>query len=117
MTVPVTGKVTFDHGPCPAEGTIAFSPISVDEGLPRRPGTAQFGKDGIFHATSFRNGDGLVPGRYRAIVSCWMGEPNNDDPSSYEKMNYIPRSYKPQEFVVDRSAGAVEIAIDIPPKK
>ena len=116
-TVPVSGKVTFNNGPCPAPGTIAFSPISVEEGLPRRPGTAEFKQDGEFDATSFRPGDGLLPGKYRVMISCWSGEPTNSDPSSYERLNCIPRDYQPEEIVVDRSADVVEVNIDVPRKK
>lgn len=116
-TIPVSGKVTFNNGPCPASGTIAFSPISVEEGLPRRPGTAEFTQDGEFHATSFRPGDGLLPGVYRVMISCWSGEPTNTDPSSYERLNCVPRGYKPEEIVVERSADAVEVNIDVPRKK
>jgi hypothetical protein len=116
-TIPVYGRITFDGGPCPAEGTIAFSPISVEEGVPRRPGTAEFKQDGKFQATSFRPGDGLLPGTYRALISCWTGEPSNKDPSSYERLNCVPRDYIPEEIVVDRSAEEIEITIDVPPKK
>ena len=116
-TVPVNGKITFNGGPCPAEGTIAFSPVSVEEGLPRRPGTAEFKQDGEFHATSFRPGDGLLPGTYRVLISCWTGEPSNNDPSSYERLNCVPRDYKPEEIIVERSAEDVEIVINVPPKK
>jgi hypothetical protein len=116
-TVPVSGRVTFSHGPCPAVGSIAFSPISTGEGMPRRPGTATFAADGVFQATSFKSGDGLLPGRYRAIVSCWTGEPTSADLSSFERFNSVPRNYQPQEFVVESGAKSLELAIDVPLKK
>lgn len=117
MTVPVSGQITFDGGPCPADGTIVFSPVAVEESMPRRPGTAPFLQDGAFAVTSFRDGDGLIPGRYRPIVSCWMGEPHHDDPGSYERLNYVPGSYKPDEIVVGRSDGEVKVKLNVPKKK
>jgi hypothetical protein len=117
MTVPVSGKVTFGHGPCPAAGSIAFAPVATSEGVARRPATATFSTDGKFQATSFKSGDGLLPGRYRVMVSCWTGEPTNSDPSSFERFNSVPRNYQPQEIVVEPGAKAMELAIDVPLKK
>jgi hypothetical protein len=116
MTVPVSGRITFAGSACPAEGTIVFSPVAVEKGLPRRPGTARFQQDGEFTVTSFREGDGLIPGRYRPIISCWKGEPRNDDPSSFERLNYVPSSYKADEVVVSRTEGAVVVKLDVPKK-
>jgi hypothetical protein len=116
-TIRVKGKVTFAGGPCPAGGTIAFSPVKVEAGTPRRPGTAEFLTDGEFEATSFSPGDGLLPGRYRAIISCWKGEPSNKDPGSFERLNNIPRDYQPVEFDVDNSATVVDLTLDVPLKK
>jgi len=114
--IPVSGKVTYAGGPVPTEGTISFSPISVEEGLPRRPGRARFQEDGLFEATSFKEGDGLIPGRYAAMISMWMGQPVSEDPSSFERLNYVPKTYRP-EVVVERTADSVEVNFDVPKKK
>ena len=116
LTVPVSGHITFGGSACPADGTIVFSPVAVEKGLPRRPGTAQFGSDGAFTVTSFREGDGLIPGRYRPIVSCWKGEPRNDDPSSFERLNYVPKNYKAEEVNVAPSDKTVMVSLDVPKK-
>ena len=116
MTVPVAGRITFGGGACPAEGTIVFSPVAVEKGLPRRPGTAKFNQDGAFTVTSFREGDGLVPGHYRPIVSCWKGEPKNDDPSSFERLNYVPSNYKAEEVVVAAAGNPIIVTLDVPKK-
>lgn len=116
ITVPVSGHITFGGGACPAEGTIVFSPIAVEKGLPRRPGTARFQPDGAFTVTSFHEGDGLIPGHYRPIVSCWKGEPRNEDPSSFERLNNVPSNYKPEEVVVAPSDNAVVVKLDVPKK-
>jgi hypothetical protein len=116
ITVPVSGYITFGGGACPAEGTIVFSPVAVEKGLPRRPGTAEFRLDGAFTVTSFREGDGLIPGRYQPIVSCWKGEPRNDDPSSFERLNYVPKNYKAEEVNVVQSDNAAVVKLDVPKK-
>jgi hypothetical protein len=113
--VPVSGKVTYAGGPPPAAGTISFSPVTVEEGFPRRPGQASFQTDGTFEATSFKNGDGLFPGTYTALISCWMGQPISEDPSSFERLNYVPQTYRP-EVVVKRDDESVEVNFDIPKK-
>jgi hypothetical protein len=117
VTIPVSGRVTFGGGACPAEGTIVFSPVAVEKGLTRRPGTARFPQDGGFTVTSFREGDGLIPGRYRPIINCWKGEPRNEDPSSFDRLNYVPANYKADEIVVTRSDARVEVNVDVPKKK
>jgi hypothetical protein len=116
ITVPVSGHIAFGGGACPAEGTIVFSPIAVEKGLPRRPGTAKFQQDGAFTVTSFREGDGLIPGHYRPIVNCWKGEPRNDDPSSFERLNYVPMNYKASDIVVSAEDKSVIVALDVPKK-
>jgi hypothetical protein len=116
LTVPVSGRITFGGGACPAEGTIVFSPVAVEKSLPRRPGTARFQQDGAFTVTSFREGDGLIPGRYHPMISCWKGEPRNDDPSSFERLNNVPSNFKADEVVVSRSDAAIEVNVDVPKK-
>lgn len=116
MVVPVSGKVTFAGGPCPKPGTITFSPTAVAEGFPRRPGTAAFKEDGVFVATSFTEGDGLVPGVYTASITCWNGKPSGDDPGSFERLNLAPADYQP-EVTVDANGDVVELTFDVPPKK
>jgi hypothetical protein len=116
MTVPVSGHITFGGGTCPAEGTIVFSPLAVEKGLPRRPGIAKFQQDGSFTVTSFREGDGLIPGHYRPIVNCWKGEPHNDDPSSFERLNYVPSNYKAAEIVVSPADKTLMVTLDVPKK-
>jgi hypothetical protein len=117
QTIPVSGQVTFNGGPCPAEGTIAFSPVATEGGAPRRPATARFGRDGQFSVTSFEEGDGLLPGRYVPIITCWLGQPSNDDPTSYERLNAVPSDYKPGEIVVDRTNKSLTVQFNVPKKK
>jgi hypothetical protein len=113
-TIPVSGKVTFVGGPPPKNGTIIFTPIKVDEGLPSRPGRAQFDKDGAFTATSFQQGDGLLPGTYHANISCWKGNPDSNDPSSFERLNYVPKDFRPEPITVAADADQVNVEINVP---
>jgi hypothetical protein len=115
--VPVRGKITFNGGPPPAVGTVSFTPISVDPGLPNRPGRAAFDKEGNFQVTSFKENDGLIPGKYHPQVSCWMGAPSSNDPSSFDRLNYVPKTFQPEPIVVNASDGPVEIVINVPKKK
>jgi hypothetical protein len=116
--VPVSGKVTFEGGPPPANGTISFVPITVAEGMPRRPGTAAFGTDGNFSVTSFKKDDGLIPGSYSARVECWKGNPaTSSDPNAFEKLSLVPKDFAPPPVVVEAKSGKVEVVIDVPLKK
>ena len=54
----------------PARECSSLSAQSADA-VTVRPGWACFAVDGTFHATSFNEGDGLFPGRYRVAVRCW----------------------------------------------
>ena len=81
--VPVAGRVTLDGGGWPKSGRLTFLPAgessshaSAGGPRPTRPGFAEFGKDGRFVAQTRRPGDGLMPGRYRVGVSCWLEEPD-----------------------------------------
>jgi hypothetical protein len=117
LTVPVRGKVTFSGQAPPAAGSIVFNPLSTEDGMPRRPGRAQFDEQGNFQATSFKEHDGLVPGVYQPVISCWKGMPSGDDPSSYERLNHVPIDFQATELRVEKGKSQVEANYDVPPKK
>jgi hypothetical protein len=73
--VPVEGKVTYGGGIWPRAGMLYFTPVEPAVGFPNRPAWAEFAADGSFRATSFKPGDGLVPGRYQVAVECWDAPP------------------------------------------
>jgi hypothetical protein len=116
-TVPVRGTVTFAGGLPPKPGSIAFAPIEVTEGLPHRPGVANFSTNGEFEVTSYRENDGLIPGTYQPSVDCWLQNPNPSDPSTFERFNAVPKGFNPPPITVDAEASVVEVVIDIPPKQ
>lgn len=108
--VPVRGVVTFDGGPCPATGSLRFLAVEAKEGLPRRPGRATFDKDGRFTVTSFREGDGLVPGSYRVQIECWQVEPVQGTPG----ISYIADGYEAPDLTVSAEAQELTQDYDVP---
>jgi hypothetical protein len=110
-TVKVEGKITFNGQPPPAAGKITFAPLEMSGGVQSRPGTAEFDTDGSFKVTTFKAGDGLIPGRYRANINCWRGKPTLETRLS---ANYVPPTFHP-EVAIDQGAGEpVQVAIDVP---
>ena len=116
-TIPVTGKITFDGGPCPAQGNVSFSPIEVAPGLPRRPGSASFDTDGQYAARSFKPGDGLVPGRYKVLISCYRGQPDASNAKAFREASYVAEGFGFPELVVDADSGPISKDFDVPMKK
>jgi hypothetical protein len=76
-TVPLQGKVTWQGKPL-TDGTVTFSPVKVAAGLPNRPASGELGPDGVYRLSSFRRGDGLLPGEYRVTVRSLLQWPNPD---------------------------------------
>ena len=89
-TVPVCGRVTLDGGQWPVGGRIYFTTAEAAEGLPSRPGRADFDRSGHFKATTWHSGDGLMPGRYKVHLECWKTPPEIDKP--------MPESYVPPKY-------------------
>ncbi|MEX2168084.1 MAG: hypothetical protein WD851_02135 [Pirellulales bacterium] len=92
-----------------------FSPIATEEGVPRHPGTAQAGRAALGHFVPRRRRPSAGPlSSNRQLLE---GKSSNADPSSFERLNYIPRGYEPSEIVVAPTAERVEVALDVPKKK
>ena len=113
--VKVKGKVTFGGGPWPAEGTLYFHPVDPAEGMPERPARADFDTEGNFTVTSFEDGDGLVPGKYKVIVECWESAPMMGKPVK----SYVPKRYQTSgtsdlEVVIESGSGTQTITRDVP---
>lgn len=114
-TVRVKGRVTLGGGEWPAAGMIIFTPLEAAEGFPRRPGRAFFDRKGRFTVTTFSEGDGLIPGKYRAAVHC--GEPVNDMDArakSYVPANYQSPARSGLELTVPPGSGTLNVEYDIP---
>jgi hypothetical protein len=67
-------------------------PLEPAAGLPRRPATASFSADGQFGApTSWQEGDGVVPGKYKVYVMCWKVPPTSTGPPP---VSYVAPKYQ-----------------------
>ncbi len=89
-TVPVRGRVTYNGGAWPGEGTIYFLPEKPAEGHTHHPGMAPFGPDGSFRVRTFTAGDGLAPGTYVVRIECWKVPPTMGGPPAE---SYLPPDY------------------------
>lgn len=116
--VPVSGTVTFDGQPCPAEGKVGFVPLKSAEGLPRRQGSGTFDLEGRYSVGSFKPGDGLIPGTYSVRVVCLSG-PILDNMGDREirALSYIAPGYEPPELVVKVGSDPIEFNLDLPLKQ
>ena len=113
--VPVFGKVTLNGKRMPAAGDLTFVPVQVVKGFPMRPAKAEFDADGEYSAQSYKPGDGLYPGTYRVLVSCWEVPPTPDGPPA---KSFIPNPYQSRadsnlEVKVDAASDRVEFPIEL----
>jgi hypothetical protein len=115
--IPVAGKVTFDGNTPPAPGVVQFTPVELAEGHPKRTATGQFSTDGIFHATSFKPGDGLFPGKYFATVICNKPKLDYSKKDPFRDASYIADGYEGKEVVVEEGADEMTFEFDVPLKK
>jgi len=115
-TVPVGGRVTLEGGAWPAQGTLYFTALEPEPGRPHHAGMAPFDADGRFVVTSWRKGDGLVPGKYRIGVECWKVQPTvfGPPPISFVDDRYVSAALSPLELDVPADAGSVDVEWDIP---
>jgi hypothetical protein len=77
-TVAIQGKLTFEGGKVPPHCTVYFQPQQAAKGLPLRPANSKIDDQGRFTVTSFRRGDGLVPGTYGVTVEYFQPKPGGD---------------------------------------
>jgi hypothetical protein len=117
--VRVAGRLTCDGGPMPAAGQVLFVPrqaaAGAAPGRPLRPASATFAANGVFRATSWTPGDGLVPGTYAVVVDCWQVPPTMDGPAakSFIAPAYSAADTTPLELVVPPGGGPQEVAFDV----
>jgi len=118
QTIPVTGNIRFAGGPPPANGTITFMPVEAKAGMPRRPGTGKFDpEDSTYEVTTFKPGDGLIPGRYAVNISCYTSPPSSAKPESFVVNNAVPEDWQPEEVAVEEDSDDLELDFDVPSKK
>ena len=115
--IPVTGKVTFDGGLPPAGGYVTFMPVERVEGKPSRPARGAFNVDGVYTATSFREGDVVYPGKYNVSVFCNKGEVDYSKKDPFAEASYVDKNYQGQELLIEEDSDEVSFDLDVPLKK
>jgi hypothetical protein len=73
--VPVNGTITLEGGSWPHPGCIYFTISNPAPGMPGRPAVGKFTANGFLVVTTFKEGDGLIPGDYKIGVECWETPP------------------------------------------
>ena len=118
--VPVSGKVTFAGQRPPAECELYFLP-SADSGggkkaLPPRSGRGLAGKEGFFVVSSFKDGDGLLPGNYDVRIECWRTPPqmSHDTPDVINGVSFVPVAFTPPPLTVQPGQAAIRYDLDVP---
>jgi hypothetical protein len=111
--VPVSGKVTYEDGtPLPSGGfVIKFFALDAPQvaGASPRLGQADVGPDGSFSsATSYKHGDGLIPGKHR--VSFLYA--NDKGGKSLVPLEYTVPKESP--LIVDTASLPLEIKVPKP---
>lgn len=96
--IPVDGTVTFGGGSWPKPGRLNFTLESPVSGSTGRPATGDFDTDGRVIVTSFKKGDGLLPGKYKIGVECWETPPQMNGTAR-------PKSYVSERFQSPATSG------------
>jgi hypothetical protein len=84
-TVAVKGVVTLDGKPVPG-ATVLFVPEAGGDG---RPASGLSDDAGQFRLTTYRPGDGAVPGTYRVVVTKTEGMSTPPDPDHASKARFL----------------------------
>ena len=108
-TIKVSGVVTFTGQPPEHPGALFFAPLEVAEGYPRRGGRALFETDGQYAATSFDEGDGLIPGTYKVRVESWKKPPGMGSPG----VSYVPAGFEAPDLVVSEDERSIQFNLDV----
>ena len=116
--VPVRGTITYGGGQWPKSGIRYFTVDKSASGGSQRPAMAHFDCDGNITITTFKKGDGLLPGTYQVGVECWkippkMG-PNLANTPSYVIKKYQSPATSGLEVEVKPTDSIVEISFDVP---
>jgi hypothetical protein len=113
-TVRVEGKVKWSKGAWPTAGMIIFVPIEPAPGYPRHPGQSIFGADGKFRATTYTEGDGLMPGKYKVGVVCGEAVVGDKSSKSYVPLKYESPAMSPLELEIKPDDSAHYVEYDVP---
>lgn len=113
--VRVNGQVTFEGREFPQHCKVYFSPIEVPEGLPKRPAACRPDEDGRLSVTSWKEGDGLVPGTYEVTVQYYEPIPGADLTSDE---GWVGKSHQVEDLVIEPGTpGPIEVSYTVPKPK
>jgi hypothetical protein len=90
-TIAVTGNVSFAGRPL-ASGAITFYPDEARQETTTRPALGVIDKDGRYSLSTFRAGDGVMPGSYRVSIESLSSERKIERPDARETWA-IPERY------------------------
>jgi hypothetical protein len=90
-TVRVEGCITYQGKPV-TQGSITFMPIAMAPGSNTQPATGSLDSDGNYRLRSYREKDGILPGKYAVSVAAYHSYRLPTGPG--EKLDYsIPEKY------------------------
>jgi len=118
--VPVSGVVMLNGKPL-TKGMISFVPAAAGEGA-SRPSTAMIQPDGTYKATSFKEGDGLLVGSYKIVVTSDAQSLTAEEIAAGKKtVSTIPKAYTsltttPLSLEIAADATPIEHDVDLSDK-
>ena len=96
--VPTSGRVTIDGAPVGANNyttrpaKISFLPIKSREGITLHPAMSLLDREGKYKLSTFKAGDGVLPGEYNVVIISLLSGPSIADPNAPEILE-IPKYY------------------------
>lgn len=92
QTFPVKGKVIYDGKPV-TNGIIRYAPVDPNKG---RVAIGKISKEGDFTLSTFKTGDGVLPGKYNISITAFI-IPKNATEKQIQKQYFndpaIPKKY------------------------
>ena len=110
--VPVEGTIIFGGGPWPKPGVLNFTVESPHTGLPNRPAMGLFDTDGRLTVTTFKRGDGLIPGKYQNRGRMLGSPTGNGIADAAEKLRAPTLSFRSNQWV-DGHCGTGQKAVTL----
>jgi hypothetical protein len=93
---PVRGKISFEGKPMAGGGSIAFMPLSSQEG---RTAGGIVKEDGSYEMTTYAEGDGSIPGEFRVVITQTADKEPEPTPDGQQPAAAPPTSLAPAERI------------------
>jgi hypothetical protein len=90
-TIAVTGRISYEGRPL-AAGAITFYPDDAQKETTTRPALGVIDEQGRYSLSTFRTGDGAMPGAYRVSIESLSNERSIERPDARETWA-IPEKY------------------------